>query len=1034
MKAARVVLILLAATILPPPSGYAQQVHRPVPDPGKALSQYLYETWSVADGLPQNTVEAVTQTRDGYLWIGTEEGLARFDGLAFDVFNQSNTPALERNHGITALQEGPDGTLWIGTNETGLVYYRDGRIQRLEGDSLAGNQVQALALGPDSTLWMGAAEGGLLACQRAHCRQVLGADLLPGRLISELYVEASGTVWIGTDQGLVRLRGGSTRTFTTEDGLPDHSVTALHPSGAGGLWIGTAAGVARVASGRVEAMDPADGWPAEGVWALLEDAEGSLWMGLGRGGLARRTNGRFDTYGPPDGLSHGWVLNLLVDREGNLWIGSEAGGLTRLRDALITTFTAAQELPSEVVNTVFEDEREVLWIGTDDGSLSRLQTQRVQPTVQTVRRFEARVTSVYGHEGDLWVGTQGDGLYHRRGSAWQRFSTEEGLPGNQVFALHTGRTTGDLWIGTNRGVARWQGGRFDTLNVEDGLSSNFITVLWEDQAGTLWVGTYNGGLNRVWPDGRVDVFRAQDGLGSDIVSALYEDADGTLWIGTYGGGLVRYQGARFARFTPRHGFFNDKVYQILEDESGWLWMGCNLGIFRVKKAELHTVAAGRQQRVTSFVFDTDNGMKSREVNGGVQPAGWKGKDGRLWFPTISGLSVVDPSARQHNAVLPPVFIESVQADGGQVLRSGDERAELPAGTDEVTFEYAALSFVDPHAVRYRYRLEGDETNWSAPTSQRDARYTHLAPGRYTFRVMAMNNDGVWNEEGASLTLYLHPFFWQTFWFWSLVGLTMTGLATGGYKWRVRYLKDRQRQLERVVAERTSDLRAAKDQIEAQAGTLKEQADELRASLSDKEVLLREIHHRVKNNMQVISSLLSLQAQKVENEETLALFKECRHRVASMAMIHEQLYQSHDLARVDLDAYLRSITDQLFRSYNARSHRIALDVNVGAGLLGVDQAISCGLIVNELVSNALKHAFPDGRPGRVAVLFEAGQARCRLAVRDDGVGLPAGFSITRSPSLGLKLVQALAKKLQGTLHAYEEDGAVFEVDFPSLPRA
>ena len=498
----------------------------------------------------------------------------------------------------------------------------------------------------------------------------------------------------------------------------------------------------------------------------------------------------------------------------------------------------------------------------------------------------------------------------------------------------------------------------------------------------------------------------------------------------YEGGLARFKDQTFTLYTWRQGLFDDKIYQIFEDDQGYFWMGCNKGIFKIHKDEFDAVAAGERDTVTSVVYSEDDGLKSREINGGVQPAGWKGADGRLWFPTVSGLAVVDPAALRRNETPPLVVIEDVFVEHVPLTERAD--IELAAGTEHIEFHYAALSLVDPRAVRYRYRLEGYEEAWSAPAPRRVTTYTHLDPGRYTFRVIAMNNDGVWNETGASFSFYLRPFFYQSPWFWLFSAIGAVGLVFFGYRLRIRRLTVQQRHLEQVVETRTQDLRVAKEQIEAQA-------DALRGTLREKEVLLREIHHRVKNNLQIISSLLHLQSQKVSDAQTLDLFKECRDRIYSMSMIHERLYRSDNLAQFDFGAYLRSITDQLFRSYNVHEEEIGLHVESEAGELDIDQAIPCGLIVNELVSNALKHAFPGQQYGWIRVAFFAEDAVYRLVVEDDGVGLPLGFESGRERSLGLKLVAALVEKLHGALYVEGREGdrptgTKFEIVFPASSSA
>ncbi len=503
--------------------------------------------------------------------------------------------------------------------------------------------------------------------------------------------------------------------------------------------------------------------------------------------------------------------------------------------------------------------------------------------------------------------------------------------------------------------------------------------------------------------------------------ALYEDKEGTLWIGTYEGGLSRLEDGALTTYTPREGLFDDKIYQILEDEQGNLWMGCNKGIFKVSKAELDAVAHGERDTVTPISYGKNDGLKSREVNGGVQPAGWKSRDGRLWFPTVEGLAVIDPASLRRQEAVPPVMIQEVLVDNAPI----EQRAEavLEAGTEKVEFQFVAPSLAAPEAIRYRYQLEGYDDDWSGVTSRRVVTYTHLDPGTYLFRVIAMNKEGVWNETGASFAFTLRPFFYESSLFWLLSVLLVVLLGTVGYRLNIRQLTARQRHLERTVEERTQDLRIAKEKIEVQA-------DELRASLREKEVLLREIHHRVKNNLQIISSLLHLQSQKVDDEETRALFKDCRDRIYAMSMIHERLYQSENLEQVDFSTYLGSVTEQLFHSYNVNAPEVVLSVHIDSTQLRADQAIPCGLIVSELVSNALKHAFPGKDNGHVKVSFKADGLFYRLIVADDGVGFSDHSELEKPQTLGLQLVKALAQKLKGSLNVANRAGTTFEVTFPA----
>ena len=994
-------------------------------DPDKALTQYMHHVWKVADGLPQNSIATVLQAADGHLWIGTSEGLVRFNGIDFVTFDRSNTQAFEQGHTISAALEDRAGTLWIGTRGGGLVRYRQGRFERYAAQQgISGQVVNALAQDDAGRVWVGTSDAGLFACRDGSCRPYTVKNGLPGNMVRAVLAH-DGVVWVGTDQGLARMRDGRVHVFGTAEGLADEFVMALYADREGRVWVSTRGGLGRFEGALFVPCPVEEGWPAEVVWSLWQDEAGSLWMGLDQSGLVRYHDGRFEHFTPEDGLSHGRVLTLFRDREGSLWIGTEAGGLNRLRDGTFTMYTTREGLSNNIVRTVYEDAEGNLWIGTE-GGVDQLRDGVIRPFATEEELKSTFVTSVYGdRHGSLWVGTLGGGLSRFSDGSSPRYSVKDGLPSDAVFSLHGG-SDGSLWIGTDNGLGNFYEGRFITYTTEDGLSSNFITALHEDRQGDLWVGTYDAGLNRL-SDGQVTTFSKEDGLGSDVISALYEDAEGTLWVGTYEGGLARFKDGVFTAYTWRHGLFDDKIYQIFEDDQGYFWMGCNKGVFKVQKAELEAVAAGERDTVTSVVYSEDDGLKSREINGGVQPAGWKGADGRLWFPTLGGLAMVDPVVLRRNETSPTVVIEDVRID--KVSLTERTAVELAAGTEYIEFAYAALSLVDPKAIRYRYRLEGYEEAWSAPTTRRVMTYTHLAPGRYTFRVIAMNNDGVWNDAGAAFSFYLRPFFYQSPWFWLLSAIGSVGLVFFVYALRIRRLTAQQRRLEQNVETRTHDLRVAKEQIEAQANAL-------RGSLREKEVLLREIHHRVKNNLQIISSLLHLQSQKVSDAQTLDLFRECRDRIYAMSIIHERLYRSDNLAQFDFGTYLNHITDQLFRSYNVWEG-IALDVESEVGELDIDQAIPCGLIVNELVSNALKHAFPDRRHGWVRVAFFAEEGIYRLVVEDNGVGMPPDFTMTRSRSLGLKLVAALVEKLQGALHiegykAGRLAGTKFDIVFPAAP--
>ncbi|WP_457652408.1 ATP-binding protein [Rhodocaloribacter sp.] len=807
------VVCLLGLGFLAVGAGYAQ---KPALDPARALTQYVHESWQDEDELPQLSVTSIVQTRDGYLWLGTQEGLARFNGTAFLTFDKGNTEAFSKSHNIRALLEDRSGTLWIGVIGDGLVRYRDGVFRR---DSLvAATRISALAGDREGAVWVGSFGEGLYRIADGRAMRFGAKEGLPTDFITALHADREGRLWIGARDGLFRLDGAGFTAFTGAEGLSDPYIESIHEDASGTLWVGTRAGLDQIRDGRVVRQPFPEALGGDVVAAITEDAAGSLWFGMRKEGVVRYRSGRFDAFGREDGLTNAGVRAFFIDREGSLWIGTDGGGLNRLRESKFVSFGTPENLSNDFVYSVYEDAEGAMWVGTE-GGVNRIADGSVTTLTTRDGLSHDVVSSVYGDgRGTLWFGTMGWGLNRYADGRFTHYTTKDGLAHNFVSSLFdNGR--GTLWVGTDGGVSRFREGRFENITTEEGLSGNYVTALLEDRAGVLWVGTFDGGLNRI-EDGVITHFTEADGLGSNTVLSFYEDGEGVLWIGTYRGGLSRLKDGRFTTFTVQDGLYNDSIYRILEDEQGRFWMSSNRGIFRVDRQALTAYAEGAAEAVRSVVYTRGDGLRSREMNGGVQPAGWKSRDGRLWFPSVNGVAMIDPAHIRRNEIPPPVVIEEVVAGGGERLPP-HAFAELSPGQDRIEFQFAGLSFVAPEEVTYKYRLDGYDETWSGPTSRHTATYTNLDPGRYTFHVLARNGDGVWSTTEAAFSFYLKPFFYQTTWFYVLCFLGLIGLVVAGHRVRVNRLKARQRELEHLVDARTQDLRTAKDQIEAQANKLRD---------------------------------------------------------------------------------------------------------------------------------------------------------------------------------------------------------------------
>ena len=784
-------------------------------DPHRSLDHYGHQTWRTDSGLPQNTVHSILQTRDGFVWLGTDGGLVRFDGIDFVTFDAGNTPQLKSDT-ISDLLEDHSGNLWISTS-AGLVSYREGAFtaytaaQGLPADTVwfsyedhhqrlwaitaagpawfdgktftpvAGAQAaaplrrQSLAEDARGTLWLGGSNGVFVLDTSSSPRLTL--HLLTGMAAEAIELDPQGNAWIGTSEGLERTTGGVLGPVSALAGK--HPVTALHSDGQGGVWVGTASGMVHVTAagtGLPLASDRVD--------QLFEDRQHVLWIATERG-IFRLESGRLESFTPGSSLAVNRVLAMLEDREGNLWLGTDSAGLHLLRDQKFTTYTTSDGLSGNFVRCVFQSANGALWIGTDGAGLNR-RTSSGFAHYSTTQGLSSNVilSLADGGHGDLWIGTpNGLNLLHPNGRV-ERFTTADGLPDDFVRSLFTDRDE-SLWIGTRHGLAHLAGGKFSSFSSMDGLGSDFIGAILrggQDSSGPLWIGT-SGGLSRL-EGGVFHNDTIQQGLSNNTVTAIAQDHTGTLWLGTNGGGLNRLQpasGEASVQVYPSsaQGLPNT-IYGMLEDASGHLWMSSKTGIFRVSLAQLKE--SGRSLAVNAY--GTADGMNIRECSGGGHPTAWRLGDGSLWFATLDGVSSVEPGHLPENRVPPPVAIEKVLVDDHPRSLSLDQQLTIRPGTNRLEVQYAGLSFVAPEKVQYRYQLQGFDHGWIDAGTRRAAFYTNLPPGNYRFRVLAANNDGVWNLTGASFGMRMMPHFYQTWWFYSALALALLLLGYLIYRWRV----------------------------------------------------------------------------------------------------------------------------------------------------------------------------------------------------------------------------------------------------------
>lgn len=825
----------LALTILAMGGLFPGECFGANPDQGRLEGGWVIRSWGTTAGLPQNSVNAIVQTRDGYLWLATRDGLARFDGVRFTAFGLADgLPSVE----ISTLLEDRRGTLWVGTSGGGLSRRVEDRFEsvRAADRETAGDIINSLAEDDRGSLWIATA-AGLKVWDSGRFVRNEAVAALEHASVRSLLRDRHGTMWIATTrQGLFKHEKGHLTAQPGPQGSnPQVNAYCLYEDRQGRLWAGVGNWtILCLDNGQWRSYGQADGLPFAYVNSLTEDGEGTLWAGSLDEGLYRFDGERFHALRKRDGLSADDIRALRADREGNLWVGTRTGGLNWLNRRKLRCYGVAQGLTNDFTRSVAETADGTLWVATSGGGLYRGGWNGFKAFIPgEPARFYAHPEAVLARgDGSVWWGGAYALLCWQEGKSLICYTNEPWVRNATISALCED-PQGGFWFGNSENtLVRFENGHFSVFPQRVGRG--MITALACETNGVLWVGSAGGGLKRVrW--GSDEIVSVSDGLLSPSIRTLYLDKEGRLWIGTAGGGLSRWQQGRVVTFTSAQGLgAANTVSQIVEDDYGNLWLGCNRGVVCVSKLELEAMAQGRIAFLHPRTYGINDGMPAEECSGGFCPAGFKTRSGLVGFSTVKGLVVLDPRNQDTNAAPPAALLEEVLING-RLHRLSPEPAGvtedefdnpvlpplvIPPGAREVELHYTGISFASPEKINFRYRLEGLDPDWVEAGSRRAAYYQRIPPGDFVFRVAACSADGEWSPQTASLMITVRPFLWQTVWFRWGMGLILLGAVAGTLR-RVERRRYRRRlaALETQHAIERERLRISKDMHDHIGGML-----------------------------------------------------------------------------------------------------------------------------------------------------------------------------------------------------------------------
>lgn len=982
--------------------------------PGTPLENCSVDQWTGDNGLLSNNLTSVFQASDGFLWISTNNGLMRFDGMHLDVYNQDVIPFLATD-AFYRVYEDKSHTLWFASRGSGIVKYTNNVFsQHLPGNKLIPKSLRTMLIQEDGMIWLGSDNRGLIGIRDTVVTRI-SDPLLDGVIIMTIEQGPDNSLFIGTNsRGLLQYKNGKIESIPVND-LTGFSVNSIKRADDGKLYIGTTEGLFIKDHDKIASVDFLQNIQVNHI--IIDDYK-TVWIGTERG-LARIN----DRYGVRDFLRSGrsfagaHITSLFFDKEGSLWMSTGKSGLLRLKETMIRNYSEINGLSVDRVNVVTQGPDGKYYVCLDDGFVNVIDKGKISPLQIHLKAWNESVRDMLVEEdGTCWIGSY-NGLLKKKGNVEKLYTTQDGLSSNAIRRIFRDRK-GVMWIGTRTGgIMRMEHGRITRIhNRSNGLSSDYILAIEEDTNGRIIVGTHSGGLNIINKDGETEVYHVTNDDDGVLVFNVHIDEDGEMWLATSVGLYhFSYTTKVFTKLAITDVVKGESYFDWVEDDRGSIWIPTNIGIIELFKSDVQAFLKKEMESIRSKLYNNFDGMRNKECTGATRSM--LASNGEVWVPTIEGICVVNPQHKGINTIVPPVYVTEVATD--KVVTLNPTKVNIPPGNFRLTIKFTSLSLLAPNKVKFRYKLENGNDEWvDLKGTSRTVDYTNLAPGKYRFTVIASNNDGIWNERGVTLPIVVEPFFYQTAWFYILLIFLLVLLLYGIYKWRVNAVEQKNSELIKVNSELDRFVYSA--------------SHDLRAPLAS------------------ILGLVKLTRIDPDPEQRMEYLDKVEKSILKLdGFIHDIINYSRN-ARTEIESHpvnFQHEIDEILEGlkYQENSEKIRKEIDIKGTSVFCTDTKRLSIVLSNLISNAIKYHNVHQPDAHIIIKVEYSASEAYIEIVDNGIGieqkhLPNIFKMfyraderSSGSGLGLFISKETVEKMGGTLtvSSKRHHGSCFAVRIPAL---